>query len=103
MCACVFYMCIYREQCLSYFTEGWNNLSGTVFPRVLYLFICGFFSFLGLVCVLYVQLKYSVSRFDLPAAGSVRLPVRQARYLKNSLVFVCVGDLKMLHLPEFTP
>lgn len=42
---CEFYMCIYREQCLSYFTEGWNNLSGTVFPKVLYfmyLFVVSF-------------------------------------------------------------
>lgn len=61
---CVIYMCIYREQCLSYFTfEGWNNLSGTVFPRVLYLFIfflCLYFwIILCFVCLCVVlQLKF---------------------------------------------
>lgn len=35
-------VCVYREQCLSYFTEGWSNLSGTVFPRDFYEFNCFF-------------------------------------------------------------
>lgn len=33
-------MCIYRGQCPSYFTVGWSQLSGTVFPIVL--FVCFF-------------------------------------------------------------
>lgn len=42
-CVCVcasdfFFVCVFIESSVSHISlEGWNNLSGTVFPRVLYL------------------------------------------------------------------
>lgn len=49
------YSCIYREQCLSYFTERWNDLSGAVFPRVLYFYIFIYFAS--------VSFRYSYTSF----------------------------------------
>lgn len=48
-------VCIYRGQCPSYFTVGWSQLSGTVFPIVFYIFMftfcCICVTFLCCVCV----------------------------------------------------
>lgn len=52
---CFLYSCIYREQCLSYFTERWNDLSGAVFPRVLYFYIFIYFAS--------VSFRYSCTSF----------------------------------------
>lgn len=40
VCFCVLHVYLSGAVSLIFHLEGWNNLSGTVFPRVLYLFIC---------------------------------------------------------------
>lgn len=88
---CVFlcFTCVFIGSSVSHISlEGWNNLSGTVFPRVLYLFICFCVFIFGLrlfvclcacvrvfacvcVCGHSPPAHISVSCSDLPAAESV--------------------------------
>lgn len=56
-------VCIYRGQCPSYFTVGWSQLSGTVFPIVFYIFMftfcCICVTFLCCVCVCVISEEIS--------------------------------------------
>lgn len=51
----MFFLCVFIESSVSHISlEGWNNLSGTVFPRVLYLtylFVLSLFFWIILLCV----------------------------------------------------